>query len=194
MKKPDYYAKKAKEDHYAARSVYKLEEIQKKYKLLKKNMRIIDLGCAPGSWSQYAHQIIGDKGFLLGIDLQEIQLNLGLSVRFIQKDIFNVNFDNLLNIYGQFDGLISDMAPATTGNKDRDHYASMELCEQAFIFTCKLVKENGFFVCKMFDGEDSPDFIRKLRKYFTFFKTLRPKATKKSSREVFLIGTGLKNV
>ena len=192
MKKPDYYSRKAKEDHFAARSVYKLEEIQKKYKILKSKMRVIDLGCSPGSWSQYTHKIIGEKGFLLGIDLKEMHFNLGSSVKFIQQDIFNVDFTELLNQYGEFDGLISDMAPSTSGNKDRDHYASMELCEQAFLFTSNLVKEGGFFVCKMFDGEDSPDFIKKLRNYFTFFKPLRPKATKKKSREVFLIGTGFK--
>ncbi len=188
----DHYAKKAKNESFAARSVYKLEEIQKKYHIIKKNMKIMDLGCAPGSWMQYTSGILGTTGFLLGIDIKPVGLSLGSNVNIVEKDIFLVEPQELLAEYGEFDGVLSDMAPSTTGNRDHDHFGSMELCERAFQYAEVLLKNGGFFVCKMFDGEDSPEFIKRIRPKFTFFKALRPQATKKASREVFLTGTGYK--
>ena len=191
-KKPDFYAKKAKNENYAARSVYKLEEIQNKYRLIKSGMQVVDLGSAPGSWLQYAHKKVGKSGFVVGIDLQKINLSLGENSKIMQDDIFEVNPEGLLIEFGHFDGLISDMAPSTSGVRDVDHYNSMELCRRAFFMATILVKPGGFFVCKMFEGEESPEFIKELRKEFSFFKPLRPQATKKESREVFLIGNGFK--
>lgn len=191
-RQPDHFAKKAKSENYAARSIYKLQEIQKKYKLIKKNAKVIDLGCAPGSWLQYIRKIIGHNGFLLGYDIQDINITTQNNVVVKIENILKIPSIEIKNEFGMFDGVVSDMAPKTTGVKDRDHFASMELCEKAFEVAKKTLKQNGFFVCKMFDGEDSPDFIKKVRRYFNFFKAIRPKATKKQSREVFLVGSSFK--
>lgn len=188
----DYYAKKAKTENFAARSVYKLDEIQKKYSLIKKNMKILDLGSSPGSWVQYINEIVSDKGFVLAIDINDVNISFGKNVKFFKTDVFTSETFDLISQYSKFDGLVSDMAPLTTGARDYDHFGSMELCERAFDLAQNFLKQNGFFVCKMFEGEDSPEFIKKVRKCFSFFKAIRPKATKKQSREVFLVGNGYK--
>ncbi len=190
----DFYSNKAKNENFAARSVYKLQEIQTKYKIIKKKHKILDLGCAPGSWLQYVCSLLSNSGSVLGIDIQELEISLPKNAEIKTQNILEIDPWEILNKYGAFDGLLSDMAPKTTGNKDLDHYASMELVRKAFEISNVVLKQNGYFVCKMFDGEESPEFIKRIRKNFNFFKAMRPGATKKQSREVFLVGTGYKKI
>ncbi len=193
-KHDDYYSKKAKKENFAARSVYKLQEIQRKYSLIKKKHKVVDLGCSPGSWLQYIHGLLNSNGFVLGIDIKETNISLPENAKIEIANVLELNPEKILVDYGNFNGVLSDMAPKTTGNKDLDHYGSMELVEKAFEIAKVLLKPNGYFVCKMFDGEESPEFIKQARKHFNFFKALRVDATKKQSREVFLVGNGYKNI
>src|SRR4051812_36676099 len=131
--KKDHYYHKAKEDHFAARSIYKLEEIDQKFRIIKPGMKVLDLGAAPGSWSQYLSQKVGEKGRVLGVDLIRVALTLPNAV-FIHADLRDLNLDQIFMENGfepTFDGVFSDMAPKTTGIRFADQARSMELCELA---------------------------------------------------------------
>ncbi len=145
--KPDFYSKKAKKEGFFARSVYKLDEIQKKFKVFKKGQKILDLGCAPGSWSQYALSQIGESGFLVGIDYKDIKVN-AKNALFIKGNFFNETNQNKLKEYAPFDGVISDMAPDTTGDKYTDNMESSHLVETALNFAFDYLKKGGFFAAK----------------------------------------------
>ncbi|MGE3757879.1 MAG: SAM-dependent methyltransferase, partial [Pseudobdellovibrionaceae bacterium] len=128
----DYYFKKAKQENFAARSVFKLQEIDEKFRMLKTSAKILDLGCCPGSWSQYASQKIGASGVLLGIDLTETKVKIN-NGDLLQGDIFTYDFESWMKQKGieKFDVVLSDMAPKTTGIRITDQARSLELCEMA---------------------------------------------------------------
>ncbi|MCM0605004.1 MAG: RlmE family RNA methyltransferase [Xanthomonadaceae bacterium] len=190
----DYYFHKAKEDNFAARSIYKLEEIDAKFRLIKPGNKILDLGAAPGSWSQYASKKVGVKGRVLGIDLQPIKITLS-NAAFIEGDIHDVKWDDIFaefEIAPPFDLVISDMAPRTTGIKITDQARSTELCEMALQIGFKYLKPGGHFVMKFFHSEDFEDLRNQIRKNFGKCEILRPKSTRKESKEIFLIGISYK--
>lgn len=197
----DHYAQKARKENFAARSIYKLEEIDNKFKVLHPGDYVMDLGASPGSWSQYAARKIGEKGKILGIDLKPVTIKLSNAV-FITGDINEIDFSSILlknnfNSITQtpqstnqpiFDSIISDMAPNTTGNKFTDQARSYDLCILALETAKKYLKSNGNFVCKIFDGPDAMLFRDDLKKYFNEVHILRPKSTQSSSKEMFMIG------
>ena len=188
----DHYAKKAKKEQYVARSVYKLMEIDQKYRVLKPGYQVLDLGASPGSWSQYASQKIGEKGKLLGIDLKKVFLSLPNAV-FIKGDILTLEFGPLLEekgFSGLFDVILSDMAPDTTSSRFTDQMKSLELCEMALDTAHRLLKPGGNFVCKIFDSGDAMGLRDELKKYFKSVQLLRPKSVQNSSKEFFMIGMG----
>ena len=184
----DHYTRQAKKDNFAARSVYKLQEIQKKYRILSKGARVLDLGCAPGSWLQFAAQQAGHGGRLVGIDLIPVTVSLPDSVTVINGDV--ADLDIHLERLGQtrFDVVLSDMAPATTGNRHVDAARSLGLCEAALVIAEKTLVPGGNFVCKIFQGGDTKAFTDAVRSRFQRQTALRPKSTRKASREVFVIG------
>lgn len=186
----DHYARKAKKEHFAARSVYKLEEIDKRFRLIRQGDNMIDLGCSPGSWSQYASQRIGGKGRILGIDLTQMKIDLSNAV-FIKGNILETDMAALLIEHGmptQVDAVISDMAPKTTGVKFTDQCRSLELCEMALMVARKHLKPGGYFICKIFDGPDVQHFRADLKKSFKKIEMLKPESTRKESKEFFFIG------
>ena len=188
----DHFAKKAKKEQFVARSVYKLMEIDKKYRLIRSGDQVLDLGASPGSWSQYASQKIGDKGRLLGIDLKKVFLSLPNAV-FMKGDILNLDFGPVLEQHGftkPFDTIISDMAPDTTSSRFTDQMKSLELCEMALDVCHRLLKPGGNFVCKIFDSGDAMGFRDDLKTYFKTVQLLRPKSVQQSSKEFFMIGMG----
>ena len=188
----DHYAKKAKKEQYVARSVYKLMEIDEKYRVIKTGSQVLDLGASPGSWSQYASQKIGDKGKLLGIDLKKVFLSLPNAV-FIKGDINVLDFGPVLEQHGfsePFDIIISDMAPDTTSSRFTDQMKSLELCEMALQTAHRLLKPGGNFVCKIFDSGDAMGFRDELKRNFKSVQLLRPKSVQNSSKEFFMIGMG----
>lgn len=190
----DHYAKKAKKENYVARSVYKLQEIDKKYRIFHSGDQVLDLGASPGSWSQYASERIGDKGRLLGVDLKKVFLSMPNSV-FIKGDILELDFGPVLEQHGftkPFDVIISDMAPDTSSSRFTDQMKSLELCEMALETAHKMLKPGGHFIAKIFDSGDAMGFRDELKKYFTNVQLLRPKSTQQSSKEFFMIGMGYK--
>jgi len=183
----DHYTRRARDAGYAARSVYKLEEIQKKWKVLSRGQRVLDLGCAPGSWSRYARECVGAKGCVVGVDIQEVGSFPGT---FLCQDIYTIEPLALAQeLGGCADVLLSDMAPATMGDRFTDHVRQVQLAEQALRIARDTVCEGGAFVCKVFEGADAGAFIEEVRESFGAVKRLKPKATRGKSVEFFVVGT-----
>jgi 23S rRNA (uridine2552-2'-O)-methyltransferase len=186
----DHYFKKAKEQNFAARSVFKLEEIDQKLKLLKPKQKVLDLGASPGSWSQYCSKKIGPEGRILGVDLKPVTAKLSNAV-FIQADLRDLNLENIFIENGftpPFDLVISDMAPNTTGIRMTDQARSFELCELALNITKKFLKKDGHFVCKLFHSDDFSQLRDLIKEDFEKFDAVKPDSTRKISKEIFLIG------
>lgn len=190
----DYYYNKAKKENYAARSVFKLQEIDQRYRIFKQGQFILDLGAAPGSWSQWMSQKIGKSGRIVGIDLSPIAITLP-NAKFFVKDIRDPGLFDFLQsqqLPTVFDGVVSDMAPKTTGIRVTDQVRSMELCEMALETAQKCLKPEGFLVLKFFHSEAFEELRTKLKKAFRSIDILRPKSTRKESKEIFLISKGFK--
>ena len=195
MKKvQDHYFKKAKKEGFAARSVYKLEEADKKYHLLKKGHKVLDIGCQPGSWTQYAAKIVGPGGLVVGVDIQKgnkpIQAG-GAKIKILCGDIQQEETLKMVNsINDAYDVVLSDMAPSTTGSKWADQQQSLALARNAFDVAQQFLKAGGSFYCKVFEGEDFKHYYDEVRQFFATTKIVKPKSSRKESREVFVLGMG----
>ena len=186
----DHYFKKAKKENFAARSVFKLEEIDQKLKIIKTHQTILDLGASPGSWSQYCSQKIGPQGRVLGVDLSEVKVKLS-NATFIQADLRDLHLETIFSEHGftpPFDVVLSDMAPKTTGIRFTDQARSFELCELALNVARQFLKKDGHFVCKLFHSDDFKKLKEEILKDFTRFEAIKPDSTRKISKEIFLIG------
>jgi 23S rRNA (uridine2552-2'-O)-methyltransferase len=185
----DHFFKKAKKDNFVARSVYKLEEIDQQYKLFRSGQVVLDLGCAPGSWSQIASQKIGPSGRLIGIDLSPVKVKLP-NATFFELNVLEMDWSQFLQDIKveKFDLVISDMAPKTTGIKSTDQARSAELCQMAFDLALKLLKTNGHFVCKLFHSDDFAKIKDQIKDNFKRFEAMKPDSTRSQSKEIFLIG------
>jgi 23S rRNA (uridine2552-2'-O)-methyltransferase len=188
-KGPDRFTVEAKKQGFPARSVFKLEEIDRRVKLLKPGMKVLDLGAAPGSWSLYAAQRVGQQGNVLAVDLSELRTPLPAWSTFIQADAFDLS-DERLSMYAPYDVVLSDMAPSTTGNRLSDQSRSYDLFCRAVDVASKLAKPGGAFVGKIFMGEDFSLARKELRKHFSEEKLIRPEGTRTVSYEIFVIGLG----
>jgi 23S rRNA (uridine2552-2'-O)-methyltransferase len=191
----DHYFKKAKDQNFAARSVFKLEEIDQKLKLLHRGQTILDLGASPGSWSQYCSQKIGEKGRILGVDLSPVNVKLKNAI-FIQADLRDLDLEQIFREHGfdsQFDLVISDMAPKTTGIRFTDQAKSMELCELALETAEKFLRPGGTFICKLFHSDEFVTLRDLIKKRYERFEAVKPDSTRKVSKEIFLVGLKKKN-
>ncbi len=186
----DHLTQRAKVENYPARSVYKLEEIQKKFKVIVPGSQVLDLGCAPGSWLLYAAKQVGSKGRVFGIDLKPIEIKLPDNVIAIQDNILSLENDEFLK--KGFGAVLSDMAPATTGRKDVDAFRSFELCSMALETAKKFGAPNSNFVCKIFQGNEFKKFEREVKSVFRECKTFKPESCRKQSKEIYIIGKGKK--
>lgn len=194
FKVKDHYFNKAKQENYLARSIYKLEEIDERYKILKPGMLVVDFGYHPGSWIQYTSKIIGDEGRVVGIDIRDLNKKLtGIkNVRVYQKDIFDIQDLKQLDVDSQFDVVLSDMAPNTTGVKSVDQARSLNLVESVFGLLPKFLKPGGNFVIKVFDSQDAQEYLKNQKNLFKEFHYLKPKSTRSISKEFFVIGKNFK--
>ncbi len=182
-KDPYYHA--AKKQGFVARSIFKLEEIDQDFGLIKPKAHVLDLGCSPGSWLQYVERKIGASGGkIVGIDLAPLALSFGHHVQFIQGDIFEVSID------GEFDLVLSDMAPKTSGIKSMDQDRSLVLCERALEIAIQVLKPGGRFCVKVLEGGGLPDFVKACKQVFKDVKIRRPKGTRAGSMETYVIGLG----
>ena len=194
FKVKDHYFKKAKKENYLARSIYKLEEIDNKYKVIPAGSRVLDLGYHPGSWIQYTAKKVGPDGQVVGIDIKHVNKKLlGLrNVKVFEKDIFDVTSVEDLGESDQFDVVVSDMAPNMSGNTSVDQAGSMYLVELALDMCHQVLKKNGAFCVKVFQGEGFDQYLQEVRNSFKAVKIRKPDASRARSREVYIVATGYK--
>lgn len=187
----DKYYKQAKEQGLRARSAFKLEEIQNKFKLIKTGDKVLDLGAAPGSFLQLITKLVGEKGLVIGVDLKPIEKIKAKNVKTYVGDIFDeALYDRITSDTGieYFDVITSDLAPATTGIKSVDAGRSFELSKQVLAIADEYLKPNGHVLLKTFPGADQDYLLKMMKDRFESIKVFRPKAVRSSSREVYLIG------
>jgi len=184
----DHYFHKAKRDGYVARSAYKLEEIDKKHRLLRKGNLVLDLGCSPGSWLQYAAGKVGEQGQVLGVDLQTVKLSLPKNVKVLQADIFEMTVKDFEMNGGMVDVVLSDMAPKTTGIRDMDAQRSYALNQQVLELSGDLLRPHGTLLVKAFQGAPLEQLRREFSSSFAQVKLCKPKSSRSESVEIFLLG------
>ena len=182
----DTYVKQSKIDGYRARSAYKLKEIDEKFKIFKGGMYVVDIGAAPGSWSQYANKV-AKNGKLISIDLKKME-PIGSSLQ-IQGDFTEESVQGEIkkNTTSKVDVVMSDMAVNTTGIKNIDSIQTGELCKEAMVFAKDLLNENGYFISKIFMGGTFNEIVAEGKKYFKEVKVFKPKSSRKDSKESFII-------
>jgi len=185
----DHYTRKARKENFPARSVYKLDEIQKKFQIIKSGYRVLDLGCAPGGWTLLAARLVGKTGQVVGIDLKPVTSALPENVKSYIGDVFDLDPD-VQSVVGEapFDVVLCDMAPSTTGSTGVDALRSMALCEAALSMSTHVLRPGGDFVCKIFQGPDFQAFISLIKKDFVRYKIFKPQSSRKASREIYIIG------
>ena len=182
----DIYVRQSKVDGYRARSAYKLIEIDEKFKIFKGGLSVVDIGAAPGSWSQYASKVV-KSGKIISIDLKDmekIKNTMQIKGDFTEKDIQD-DIKTYLN--KKVDVVMSDMAVNTTGIKNIDSIQTGELCKEAMIFSKDVVSEKGYFVSKIFMGGSFNEIIDLGKKIFKEVKVFKPKSSRKDSKESFVI-------
>lgn len=187
----DHYTRRARDEKWVARSVYKLEEIDKRFGLIARGHRLLDLGCYPGSWSQYSLEKVGPRGDVVGVDLREPERVSAPNFRFIKADVITLDIEWLVQEIGFRDTVISDLAPQTTGIKVADTSRSVGLAKKAFEISLALLKEKGHFLSKVFEGEDLKALGNEVKKRFDQMRLIRPSAVRKGSKEIYLVGLGL---
>ena len=182
----DIYVRKSKVDGYRSRAVYKLIEIDKKFNILKNGISLVDLGAAPGSWSQYASQHIKNCK-ILSIDLKDME-NID-RVHHIKGDFTQKKHQQLIKNYfkSKIDVVLSDMAENTTGNKNVDSISTGELCKEAMYFAKEILNEKGVFVSKIFMGSTFNEIISESKSIFKESKVFKPMSSRKDSKEIFII-------
>ena len=199
----DHYFKRAKQEQYPARSVYKLAEIDKRFHLFKPGLKILDLGAAPGSWTLYAAKKTGEKGRVLAVDLQDIREALAPELKdlvfpantsFFQEDVFERSpaFEAALAEWRPFDLVLSDMSSRTTGVKFADQARSFDLAMQALSLARSFLIKDGNFVVKVFMGPDVANLATAMRESFRVAKSFKPQSSRTESKETFYIGIGFK--
>ncbi|MEO1007917.1 MAG: RlmE family RNA methyltransferase [Planctomycetota bacterium] len=191
----DEYFKKAKADGYAARSAYKLREIQEKRRLLRPGDAVLDLGCAPGSWLQVAAEIVGPRGLVVGVDLQAVRAGLPPGVETLRGDVTRMPAADMLAPVVRhrgkgalFDAVLSDMAPSTSGAGD--HYKSVRLCEAVLDRLRELLRPGGALCYKVFEGETYPDLVARTARAFSYCRGIKPRATREVSSEMYVVARG----
>lgn len=189
----DPYVKQSKEDGLRSRAAYKLREIQEKQKLIKPGMTVVDLGSAPGSWSQELSRHLGGKGKIFALDILEQAPIPG--VTFMQADFTDVAavrvFQDQLSS-SQVDWVLSDISPNKTGSSLADQLQAMGIAEQVLEFSLKVLSNNGGLLVKVFQGKEFDEYVKMLRSAFKTVKTLKPDASRSRSNEVYLLARGRK--
>ena len=192
-RQPDYWSRKAFSEGYPARSVYKLEEMQKKFGLFGKNDRILDLGAAPGSWTAFLLRFLSSEGRICAVDLQPLSDAIRDSrLSFFQGDLTGAKVAAAVKEYGPYRSVISDAAPATTGNKTVDTARSASLVEMALYYAQTQLELHGSFVVKIFQGGGEQQYLKQMRSLFKTARAFKPEACRTSSFETYLIGLDFK--
>ncbi len=190
----DPFVAAAKRAGYRSRSAFKLLELDDKYKFLKKHARVLDLGAAPGGWTQVAVERVGsdDNTQITGIDILEMDPIPGAQV--VQMDFMDPDAPDRLTklLNGKVDVVLSDMAPATTGHRKTDHLRIIGLCEAALEFAVECLHPGGTFVAKVFQGGSERDLLDQMKRQFLAVRHVKPKASRAGSAELYVVATGFK--
>jgi len=186
-RRQDRFGHRARSEGFPARSVYKLEEIDRRVRLLRSGLRVLDLGAAPGSWALYAASRIGEQGKLVAIDQHSIDIGLPPNAQVLQQDVMALDAQQLGGV-GSFDLVLSDMAPRTSGQRHRDQFLSYELYMHALSLACGVLAEGGNFVGKLFQGAEFEQARAATAKAFAKQRIIKPDATRRESYELFMIG------
>lgn len=190
-KKSDYFYKKAKAENYRSRASFKLKQINKKFRLIKKGDRVLDLGASPGGWMQVAGERVGKKGFVLGVDLARIQGFEYDNIKSLQGDFTTEEtIDEIKKIMPEADVVISDASPDISGVWEIDHFKSVDLCENALEIAKDILVPGGNVLMKIFQGEETKEFCDKIKYRFSYFKVTKPRASRGQSAEVYVLGKG----
>jgi 23S rRNA (uridine2552-2'-O)-methyltransferase len=190
-KRHDSFFKRARKEGFAARSVFKLEEIDQRFPLFRKGARVLDLGCRPGSWLQYARKVAGDTAPLVGVDRTPLDITIP-NCRVVVGDIFEIPVADLLGPLAAFDVVMSDMAPDTSGIRAADQARCEALFEHAYFIAEKTLAPGGHFVGKLFQGPDFQRLVKQAREHFTDVRIVKPEGSRKESIEVYIVARGKK--
>lgn len=185
----DHWTRKAKADNFPARSVYKLEEADLKYGLLKPGARVLDLGCSPGSWTIYASRRVGPQGSVIGVDLNRVEGVFASNIVIRQADVLEMSGEEL-SAEGFFDVVLSDMAPKTTGTKSVDQARSADLARAALAMARDCLRPGGALLFKIFQGPDAEEVFKEAALHFGVFRLVKPKSSRSFSPEIFGLGLG----
>lgn len=188
----DAYFRKAKSEGYAARSAFKLKQIQDAKELIRPANRVLDLGCAPGAWLQVAAELVGSAGTVVGLDIQRVRIPLPPNVHAIVGDAWTIDplllTEAAVDKPAKFDVVLSDMAPNTTGHSDSER--SIQLCHQVLTLLPDLLKPTGNLAMKVFEGALYRDLLNTTTMVFSSVRGYKPKASRDVSREMYVIATG----
>lgn len=194
----DHYFRLAREEGYLSRAAYKLLEIDRRKRLLRKGDRVLDCGCAPGSWLQAAAKAVGESGMVVGIDLKAVTRKIADNVVTVQADLAEIAPEALIKLAGLptrlFDVLLSDMAPNTSGDPAGDHYRSIRLCEAALDRCPALLRVGGHLVMKAFEGGAYMELVHRTGELFAEAKGFRPAASRRESTEMYVIARGWRGI
>ena len=187
----DHYTRRALSEGYPARSVYKLEEIDSRFRVIKKGARVLDIGASPGSFSMYALNVAGSKGSVVAVDIKPDMPALPADrFTFLQGDAFSDSIVSRIRELGPFDAVLCDAAPSTTGNRIVDTARSNNLAEQAVHLGFDVLTSGGSLVIKVFQSGDERELLDLMTQSFDTARIVKPKASRKESFEVFLVATG----
>ncbi|MBQ4377864.1 MAG: RlmE family RNA methyltransferase [Treponema sp.] len=191
--KPDFWSRKAFSEGYPARSVYKLQEIDQKFGMIKMNYKVLDLGAAPGSWTTFLLRQMEGSGKVVSCDLNPLSKDVkGENLVFIQGDLQQKEIFDKIKAEGPFDLVVCDAAPLTTGNKVVDTTRSSGLVKMAIWYAETMLKTGGNFAVKIFQNGNQQELLKKMREVFTSAKGFKPQACRSESFETYLIGLGKK--
>ncbi len=184
----DGFYRRAKKERFASRAVYKLQEIDSRFALFPPGARVLDLGCWPGSWTQYCAERVGPGGAVVGIDRKALEIPLPSQVRAMQGNVFEVAAKDLLGDLDAFDAVISDMAPDTTGIRFTDVTRSIALVERALALADELSAPGGAFVAKVFVGAGFDDLLARVKARYQRVKMVKPGSVRPGSMEQYVVG------
>jgi len=192
-RKRDYYYQKAKKENYRSRAAYKLIQLDERFNIFKPGDKVIELGASPGGWTQVASEMVGQTGHVIAIDIKSIEPIQGVEiVKGDARSEFTKSKVSAILQNGKADIILSDMAPNISGNYNYDHARSIELAGMALEYADYFLRSGGKFVVKVFDGDLAREFFGRIESKFRIAKRFAPKATRKASSEIYMVGKGKK--
>ena len=193
-RKRDHFYLKAKKEGYRSRAVYKLIEIDKRFKILRIGYKVVDLGAAPGGWLQYSAEVVGNKGFVIGVDIREISPLPYENVETIKMNVFDKELEKVIleKAKSKVDVVLSDLSPNISGVWEVDVARNVEMCNKVIDLSNKVLRKNGKLIVKVFEGTDTNMVLKRLREKFSYVRLFKPSASRKGSSEMYAVCLGFR--